>query len=188
MGKKFLAVFLILISILSFSSCSMDSLTDFMKKMGDNIVPYDDTKAKKAAEETNLSSSDVNQNATVTGGKVNIGGVDITLEDNFTLEEKGGMLKPLEDSERKEVVNTLYNAVVTLNPKDKETVVAEKAKPAPEDVQNRKMYRLRQRTQQRSLSQLSTNSKRLSTEKLKKEKSTRFRKSWAALLLLLILL
>ena len=97
-----------------------------MKKMGDNIVPYDDTKAKKAAEETNLSSSDVNQNATVTGGKVNIGGVDITLEDNFNLEEKGGMLNPLEDNERKEVVNTLYNAVVTLNPKDKETVVAEK--------------------------------------------------------------
>ena len=135
MGKKFLAVFLILISILSFSSCSMDSLTDFMGKMGVNIVPYDNTKAKKAAEETNLSSSDVDENTTVEGGKVNIGGVEITLEDGFKLEGEGGMLKPLKDSERKEVVNTLYNAVVTLNPKDKETVVAEKAKPAPEDVQ-----------------------------------------------------
>ena len=135
MGKKFLAVFLILISILSFSSCSMDSLTDFMGKMGVNIVPYDDTKAKKAAEETNLSSSDVDKNATLTeAGNVIIGGVEISLEEGFKLEE-GGMLKPLEDSERKEVVNTLYNAVVTLNPKDKETVVAEKAKPAPEDVQ-----------------------------------------------------
>lgn len=134
MGKKFLAVFLILISILSFSSCSMDSLTDFMGKMGVNIVPYDDTKAKKAAEETNLSSSDVDKNATVTEGKVSIGGVEIPLEKGFALEE-GGMLNPLEDSERKEVVNTLYNAVVTLNPKDKETVVAEKAKPAPVDVQ-----------------------------------------------------
>lgn len=136
MGKKFLAVFLILISILSFSSCSMDSLTVFMGKMGVNIVPYDDTKAKKAAEETNLSSSDVDKEATVTDGKVTIGDVEITLEDNFTLEEEGGMLKPLEYSERKEVVNTLYNAVVTLNPKDKETVVAEKAKPAPKDVQS----------------------------------------------------
>ena len=136
MGKKFLAVFLILISILSFSSCSMDSLTDFMGKMGVNIVPYDDTKAKKAAEETNLSSSDVDKNATLTeAGNVIIGGVEISLKEGFKLEE-GGMLKPLEDSERKEVVNTLYNAVVTLNPKDKETVVAEKAKPAPEDVQN----------------------------------------------------
>lgn len=136
MGKKFLAVFLILISILSFSSCSMDSLTDFMGKMGVNIVPYDDTKAKKAAEETNLSSSDVDKNATLTeDGNVIIGGVEITLEDNFALDGEGGMLKPLEDNERKEVVNTLYNAVVTLNPKDKETVVAEKAKPAPEDVQ-----------------------------------------------------
>lgn len=135
MGKKFLAVFLILISILSFSSCSMDSLTDFMGKMGVNIVPYDDTKAKKAAEETNLSSSDVDKEATATDGKVIIGGVEITLEEGFTLDEGGGMLKPLEDNERKEVVNTLYNAVVTLNPKDKETVVAEKAKPAPEDVQ-----------------------------------------------------
>ena len=135
MGKKFLAVFLILISILSFSSCSMDSLTDFMGKMGVNIVPYDDTKAKKAAEETNLSSSDVDKEATATDGKVIIGGVEIPLEEGFTLDEGGGMLKPLEDNERKEVVNTLYNAVVTLNPKDKETVVAEKAKPAPEDVQ-----------------------------------------------------
>ncbi len=135
MGKKFLAVFLILISILSFSSCSMDSLTDFMGKMGVNIVPYDDTKAKKAAEETNLSSSDVDKEATVTEGKVTIGDVDITLEDDFSLDGEGGMLKPLKDNERKEVVNTLYNAVVTLNPKDKETVVAEKAKPAPKDVQ-----------------------------------------------------
>ncbi|HIV99506.1 MAG TPA: hypothetical protein IAB12_07010 [Candidatus Ornithospirochaeta avicola] len=135
MGRKFLAVFLILISILSFSSCSMDSLTDFMGKMGVNIVPYDNTKAKKAAEETNLSSSDVDENATVEGGNVEIGGVKISLEDGFTLDESGGMLKPLEDSERKEVVNTLYNAVVTLNPKDKETVVAEKAKAAPQDVQ-----------------------------------------------------
>ena len=115
MGKKFLAVFLILISILSFSSCSMDSLTDFMGKMGVNIVPYDDTKAKKAAEETNLSSSDVDKEATATDGKVIIGGVEITLEEGFTLDEGGGMLKPLEDNERKEVVNTLYNAVVTLN-------------------------------------------------------------------------
>lgn len=135
MGKKFLAVFLILISILSFSSCSMDSLTDFMGKMGVNIVPYDDTKAKKAAEETNLSSSDVDKNATVTEGKVSIGGVEISLEEDFDFDGEGGMLKPLKDNERKEVVNTLYNAVVTLNPKDKETVVAEKAKPAPKDVQ-----------------------------------------------------
>lgn len=136
MGKKFLAVFLILISILSFSSCSMDSLTDFMGKMGVNIVPYDDTKAKKAAEETNLSSSDVDENATLTeDGNVIIGGVKIPLEEDFDFDGEGGMLKPLKDNERKEVVNTLYNAVVTLNPKDKETVVAEKAKPAPKDVQ-----------------------------------------------------
>lgn len=137
MGKKFLAVFLILISILSFSSCSMDSLTDFMGKMGVNIVPYDDTKAKKAAEETNLSSSDVDENATLTeDGNVIIGGVKISLEEDFDFDGEGGMLKPLKDNEeRKEVVNTLYNAVVTLNPKDKETVVAEKAKPAPKDVQ-----------------------------------------------------